>query len=148
MFKNNSDVVYSIFVAFLAACVFTVLFQVFFMNLFVKVLSVRKHYLGPVLLVMCVVGSFTFNNRMFDVWCFLGFGLLGYILELVKVPLLPIILGLILGPMAENHLRTALDLSSGSLLPFITRPIPAVFLVATVFFLLYPYWKKRRAAKA
>ena len=91
-------------------------------------LNVPKEYLGSVLLAMCVVGSFALNNRMFDVYCFMGFGILGYFLELVKIPNLPVILGLILGPMAENHLRSGLDISDGSLLPLVTRPIPLIFL--------------------
>ena len=80
--------------------------------------------MGAVLLVMCVVSSFALNNPMFDVYCFMGFGILGCFLELVKIPNLPVILGLILGPMAENHLRSGLDISEGSLLPMVTRPFP------------------------
>lgn len=147
LFKTDNDLVYSIFAAFLIACAFVLVFQLLFMNLYVKVLSIPKEYLGPVILVMCVVGSFTLNNRMFDIWVFLGFGLLGYLLQLVKIPNLPVILGLILGPMAENHLRSGLDLSQGSLLPLITTPIPLLFLIGALFSLVYPVIKNKRLEK-
>lgn len=145
MFKTNSDIVYTIFVAFLIACMFVLFFQTFFMGLYVKVLNVPKEYLGSVLLAMCVVGSFALNNRMFDVYCFMGFGILGYFLELVKIPNLPVILGLILGPMAENHLRSGLDISDGSLLPLVTRPIPLIFLAMGLLPFFLPLVKSKMA---
>ncbi len=74
-------------------------------------------------LVFSVVGSYAINNSMFDVYVMLVFGLVGVFLEACKVPVVPMILGLILGPLVEQKLRAGLIASSGSLEPFLTRPI-------------------------
>lgn len=74
-------------------------------------------------IIFCIVGSYAIRNDVFDVWVMLGFGVAGFFLDRWKVPLPPLILGLILGPMLEESLRTGLIKSGGSWLPFITRPI-------------------------
>jgi len=143
MFKNNPDVMYAIFISFLSASVIVCLLQMLFMKFYVRVLSVKKQYLIPVLLVLCIVGCYSANSRMFDVWTFFGFGILGYLFEMLAIPILPMILGYILGPMAEWHLRSGLDLSGGRLWPLFTRPIPAFFIAATIFTLLLPLIRKQ-----
>jgi TctA family transporter len=73
--------------------------------------------------VFSVVGSYAIRNDMFDVWVMIAFGLIGYFLERARIPLPPLILGLILGPMLEENLRTGLIKSGGSWTPFFVRPI-------------------------
>ena len=65
---------------------------------------------------------------MFDVWLMMGFGVLGYLLEKINFPLVSIILGLVLGPIAESELRRALSMSQGDFSIFIERPISATLL--------------------
>ena len=147
LFRDNGDVVYSIFIAYFIAFGFLFVFVHFFLRLIVKAIVVPRQFMIPVLLVLCTVGSYSLNNRMFDVYCFLGFGLFGYILKQMKFPLLPVILGLILGHMAEQQLRLSLTLSSGSLLPFVTRPISLILLLTSVLSLLLPYVMEHRHKK-
>ena len=92
----------------------------------------KKSILLPIVLIMCLVGAYAVNNRMFDVWCVLVFGILGYVLKRLKIPFAPLIMGFILGPMVELYLRRASMLNEGDLTPFFTRPIPAVFLGVAV----------------
>jgi putative tricarboxylic transport membrane protein len=80
-------------------------------------------------LTFCILGIFSINNRMFDVWVMLVFGAIGFFLERCRVPLGPFIIGLVLAPMAESPLREGLMDSDGSLLPLVTRPISCTFLV-------------------
>jgi putative tricarboxylic transport membrane protein len=102
---------------------------------------------------LCVVGAYGLNNRVFDVWTVLFFGILGYIMEKFKYPLPPVILGFILGPIAETNLRRGLMSSSGSFLPFITHPISGVFLAIAVLSMVltvrnnFKKAKERKAAK-
>ncbi len=87
-----------------------------------------------------VVGSYALNNSMFDVWVMFVFALVGLFLESHKVPLAPMILGLILGPMVEENLRTGLIKTSGEFTPFFTRPISAcLFGLLLVAFLSVPF---------
>ncbi len=73
--------------------------------------------------VFSVVGSYAMRDNVFDVWTMLAFGVAGFFLEGRKIPLAPLILGLILGPMIEENLRAGLIKEGGSLTPFFTRPI-------------------------
>ncbi|WP_337997043.1 tripartite tricarboxylate transporter permease [Oleispirillum naphthae] len=153
LFRDNGDIVYSIFIAYFIAFGFLLVFLHFCLKPLIKAIVTPAQFMIPVLLVLCTVGSYSLNNRMFDVYCFLGFGLFGYLLRQMKFPLLPVILGLILGHMAEQQLRLSLTLGSGSLLPFVTRPISLVLLVVSVVSLILPYvmegrQKKRSAAAA
>ena len=101
-------------------------------RLFARVLSVPKHILLPVIMVLCCVGAYGLNNRIFDVWAVLVFGLLAFALQKGGFPTAPIILGFVLGPMIETNLLRGMMQSKGSFLPFLTRPISGVFLLIAV----------------
>ncbi|MGB9975777.1 tripartite tricarboxylate transporter permease [Thermovenabulum sp.] len=72
-------------------------------RLFIKVLSVPKNILTPLIFILCIVGSYAMNNSFFDVGVMLVSGVIGYIFMKLDFPASPIVLALILGPMAENH---------------------------------------------
>ena len=73
-----------------------------------------RHVLLPVIMGFCVVGSYALNNRLFDVWVMLAFGLAGFLLERCKVPLAPFVIGFVLAPIAEKKLGAGLQASNGS----------------------------------
>ena len=81
---------------------------------------------------MCVIGAYANNNRSFDVILVFVFGLLTYLLKKVRFNTTPFIIAYILGSLAETNLVRALSQSSGSWGPFVTRPISAFFLAASV----------------
>ncbi len=90
---------------------------------FAWILKLPRHIVLVGVLVFSIVGAFALRNNLFDVYVMFGFGILGFFLESWRVPLAPLILGLILGPLVEEKLRAGLIASSGSLEPFFTRPI-------------------------
>lgn len=132
LFKERPDVVYGIFAAVLVANIMFLVFQYFGIRFFIKVLKVPKHILLPIVFILCCVGAFAVNNRMFDVWTLIGFGIIGFVLDKFKIQMAPLVIGFILGPMAETNLRRALMLSQGSVSPFFTKPISLLFIIATV----------------
>jgi len=144
LFRDNGNIVYAVFIAYFVAFAFLLVFVHIFLKLIIKAIVIPRQFMIPVLLVLCTVGSYALNNRMFDVYSFLGFGLLGYVMRQLKFPLLPVILGLILGHMAEQQLRLSLTLGSGSLVPFVTRPISVVLLLISAASLSLPYVMERR----
>ncbi|MDW5375761.1 tripartite tricarboxylate transporter permease [Halomonas sp. HP20-15] len=150
LFRDHGDIVWIVFIAFFVAFAFCTLLYHFFIPITIKAIAVPRQFVIPVLLILCTVGCYSLNNRMFDVYCFLGFGLLGYVLHIVKVPVLPVILGLILGPMAEEQLSLALAFGQGSFLPFLTRPISGFILLVALLSLVLPAvfgWRKRLTAQ-
>lgn len=138
LFRDNGEIVWTVFVSFFVAFAFCTAIYHFFIPLTVRAISVPRQYVIPVLLILCTVGSYSLNNRMFDVYCFLAFGLLGYLLHIARVPVLPVILGLILGPMAEEQLSLALAFGQGSVWPFFTRPISGAILLIAILSLALP----------
>ncbi|MDQ3397768.1 MAG: tripartite tricarboxylate transporter permease [Deinococcota bacterium] len=93
------------------------------------VLKTPAGILMPIIAVLCVIGAYAVSTRMFDVYLMLAFGLFGYFLKRNGYTPAPIVLGLILGTMADDSLRRALFLANGSLVPFFTRPISLVLLL-------------------
>jgi putative tricarboxylic transport membrane protein len=93
-------------------------------------------YTGVV--VFSVLGAYAPNSSLFDIWVMVAFGVLGYFLERWRVPLAPLILGMILGPMVEENLRVGLIKSDGSPLPFFTRPICAALVLGLAAMLVVP----------
>jgi TctA family transporter len=85
--------------------------------------------------IFSMIGSYAIRNSFFDIYVMLAFGLIGYLLEKVDVPLAPMILGIILGPMIEDNLRVGLTKTGGDMTLFFTRPISLVFiiLIALIF---------------
>ena len=100
--------------------------------------------LVPSILILMCVGVYVINGRPVDLWIMLISGIAGYFLEKVNVPLAPIILGMILGPMAEQSVRRALLISRGDATELLTRPISALLAIATALVILWPIYKAVR----
>lgn len=145
LFTTQCKLVYGIFAALIIANIMMIIAEYFGMRMFIKILTIPGNILMPIVMAFCVVGAFSSNNRIFDVFVALGFGLLGYAFKKFKIPEAPMILGFILGPMVETYLRRGLMKSQGSFLPFITEPISGVFLLIaalTLARILYKAAKK------
>ncbi|CAN7683541.1 tripartite tricarboxylate transporter permease [Neorhizobium sp. LjRoot104] len=107
-------------------------------GLWVKLLTFPYHLLFPAIVVITCIGVFSFNNSMFDVWMLLLFSVMGYLLVKLRCEPAPMLLGFILGPMMEEHLRRALLLSRGSPTVFLDRPISATMLVIALLLIVAP----------
>ena len=83
----------------------------------------------PIIIVLCVIGAFALNNRIFDCWSIIFFGLVGYAMSKLDIPLAPMIMSFVLGATIETNLRRALMYSNGDVSTFVTSPISCVFLV-------------------
>ena len=102
----------------------------------VKILMVPRPILMPIVFVLCVIGSFAISVRIFDIWVMLAFGLLGYPMRKYNYPAAPLVLGVILGDMADVNFRRALIRTAGDVTPFFTRPISLVLVAITLFTIL------------
>ncbi len=148
LFKENAVLVYTIFAgAFVANCCMALL-GLSCIRVFIKVLSVPKQILTPVIMVLCVIGSYAMANSVFDVWIMLVFGIIGYFLQKLEASASPIILGLILGPMAETHFKRALLMAEGSYATFFSSPICIGFTVLVLVSLCLPIMQMQRRKKA
>lgn len=151
LFKDHAPMVYTIFSGFFLANVIVLILGLIGIRYFTKIVSIPSYILTPIIIVLCVVGAFAINNSLFDVKVMFISGIIGYFMEKLEFPASPIVLALILGPMAERELRKTLIMTGGQASVFFTRPISAVLLVLAMFTLLMPiiksileYRKKKR----
>jgi putative tricarboxylic transport membrane protein len=116
-------------------------------GMWIKLLTVPYRYLYPAILVFMSIGVFSLSNNPFDVLIMAIFGLLGYICVKLECEPAPMILGFILGPLMEENLRRAMLLSRGDPMTFVTKPISAGFIIASVILLVVvalPALRKKR----
>lgn len=147
LFTQNGPLVYTIFLGLIVAN-FCMLFLGFLgIRVFTKITKIPKNILFPLIFVLCIVGSYAINNNIFDVYVMFASGIIGYLLEKVEIPTSPIVLALILGPMAESNLRRSLVMAEGNYLTFFTRPFSALFLILAIITLVTPMIKNIKSKK-
>ncbi|MGD1832613.1 MAG: tripartite tricarboxylate transporter permease [Sphaerochaetaceae bacterium] len=144
IFQQSGYVVYAIYFAMIISSILMLFFEMFGINFFVRILNIPKHYLFPAVFVLCAIGAFGLNNRLFDILILIGFGLIGYFLKKTEYPLPPLLLGFVLGPIFELNFRRALSYSNGSLAPFFMRPISLMFILFTFISIAYVVLKNKK----
>jgi len=138
LFRTNTELVGTMFVSFFFSNIIMFIMALVLVGVFIRMLRTPIHYLFPVILVMCVLGTFAVNNRVFDIWVLFGCGLLGYLVTQSGFPLPPIILGYILGPIIEMNFRTAIVSSRGDITEILHQPISVGLLIVALFFMVLP----------
>jgi len=98
----------------------------------VKLLQIPAAIFLPVVSVLCVLGSYALGLNIFNLYLMVPIGIAAYILTEMKYPIAPLVIGVILGPMADENLRRALMVSEGSFLPFFERPVSLILIAVIV----------------
>jgi putative tricarboxylic transport membrane protein len=148
LFEDQPQIVGGIFLVYLASNMALLVLGILMTPLFVYVLRIRKSRLIPVILVLCVVGTFALQSSIFDLWAMLGFGLIGIVLRIANYPLAPIVIGTILGPLLENNLRRSLLLSDEGYWIFVDRPVSLALIVINAGLISWVAWSTFQKYKA
>jgi putative tricarboxylic transport membrane protein len=138
LFAERPDFVASVYVALFLALLLTIVIGVFLIRYFVRLMRTPSHILLIVIALLCVIGSFAIRNNVVDVYVMIAFGVTGYVMSRLEIPVAPVAFGLILGPILEENLRRSLIISDGSWLVFVERPIALTMLALSVVALCYP----------
>jgi putative tricarboxylic transport membrane protein len=109
----------------------------------------------PIVLILCVIGSYALGMKVFNLYLMVPVGILAYFMQSMGYPIAPLVIGVILGPMADENLRRALMVSQGNFLPFFTRPVALIlfllivwmFVSQTPFYKHFMAWLKDRMFK-
>ena len=144
LIRENPEIVYGVFSAYLIATIAMFLVMTLGTRLFPVVLRIKKSVLLPLVLVAGIVGCFNLQYSFSDVWVALLFGLFGFVLVKHEFSLMPIVISVVLGNMLEMNLRLALLTSRSGFLPFLTRPVALLFLIASVFSVVFTLSKRGR----
>lgn len=150
LFSSNPGIIGAIMLIFLMCNLVMYLMELGLMRVFIRLIDLPRYLLFPFIVFCCILGVYALNNRIFDIWVLLVFGLLGYLFTLCKVPLSPIIMGYLMGKTFEVNFRRAMISAQGDFGDLFNRPIAALFLAASILFVLIPVGLRilRRAKKS
>ena len=126
VFEQQPELIYAVYLSFIIANVLMVPFGYLAIKASGTMLKVPRNILMPAILMFCIVGSFAINNSLFDVGLMLAMGILGYFFEANGIPVAPIVLGMVLGPIVEQNFMVSMIKSDWDLTQFFTRPASAI----------------------
>ncbi len=147
---ENAVIAYGIFIAFFIAHPMMICLQAVCLRGFLLITRVPMYLLAAVILAYCTIGVFALENSTDDLWTLLVFGVLGYAMRVLGFPLAPMILGVVLGNLAELNLSRAFASASDInhfITSFVTRPWSAFFLLLAGFSFGFPWFQKERGKK-
>ena len=147
LFKESGNILYAIMFGLIIVNIFMYLIGNALIPFYANITKLPYELLASIVLSMCIAGAFSTNNRVYDVMIILVFGILAYFLRRMDFQLVPILLGIVLGPLAEVNFRRALVLSDGSMDIFIKRPISLAFILIAVISISVFMFKELRSAK-
>lgn len=147
LFTQNAHIAYSLLIGMFVANILMLIIGSIAAKKIARVASVPTNILAPIIMTLCVVGSYAIRNNMFDVALMLAFGFLGYLMKKKGYSLACFVLGIILGPMVESELRRALILTNGSPLGLLGSPLSAFLFVLIILSLTGPWLKEHIFSK-
>ncbi|MCL2001111.1 MAG: tripartite tricarboxylate transporter permease [Planctomycetes bacterium] len=150
LFNEQAPVTYAFFAGMVTANIAMLILGFVCIRLFIKVLNVPTALMVPLIFALCVIGSYSISNSMFDVAVMMIFGGFGFFIRKLGFSSAPVVLGIILGPMAESNFRRLLQVNQGSFLPMFRSPIVLVLMSISIISVLSPlimsYYEKKSAA--
>ncbi len=138
LFASNPQLVWTLIASLLIANVMLVILNLPLIGLWVKLLTIPRHWLYAGILLFATLGTIGANPSPVELAMLLIFGVMGYLMRLFGYPIAPVVVGLILGPMAEAQLRRALSIAQGDVTTLVQSPIAAGLLFVAALALIVP----------
>ena len=146
LFSSNSTLVWALIASLYLGNLMLLVLNLPLVGLWAKLLLIPRPLLYGGILVLSMLGVYSLNNSVFDLWLLLGIGLVGFAMRQFEYPVAPLVVGLILGPMAEEQFRRAYAIAQGDVSVFFTHPISALLLAIAAACVIGPYLLRRRKA--
>ena len=144
LFESSPDLVWGLIASLYIGNVLLLVLNLPMAGVWVKLLHIPKPWLYAGILVFATMGAYTLNNNVVDLMILWIIGILGFGMRVLDVPVAPCVVGLILGPLAEQQFRRALSISQGDLSVFFTHPISLLLLAIAVLLVITPIVLRRR----
>ena len=145
--NDHPDIFWGVIASMVVGNVMLLVLNLPLVGVFVQILRVRSGVLASVAIVITLVGSYSVNNRVFDMWVVLGFGVLGYAMQWVRLDPGPLVLAFVLGALLERSFRQSMLLSQGDMMVFLTGPVSLTILVVTIVLVGSSAWRSLRPKK-
>ncbi len=143
LFVNSADLVWGLIASMYIGNIMLLVLNLPLIGMWVKLLKIPKPQLYAGILIFATLGVYGMRQSAFDIFLLYGIGLLGFLMRRFDFPTAPVIIGMILGPLAEAQLRRALSISQGDWMVFLTKPLSATLLGITALMVVGPWvWKK------
>ncbi len=150
LFSTSSALVWALIASLYIGNVMLLVLNLPLVGLWVKLLKIPKPYLYAGILIFATVGVYGMRQSAFDLFLLYAIGVLGVLMRRFDFPTAPVIVGMILGPLAEAQLRNAMSIGEGSAMVFVQRPVSLLLIVVVVAVLVLPrlarYWSGRKPA--
>jgi putative tricarboxylic transport membrane protein len=144
LFTKQPEQVATIFAGMILANLLMIALGVLAAMSFASLMKVPAPILNTLIVVFCFVGAFALRNDMADVWLTMLFGVAGFVMRRWDLPIPPLVMGVILGPMAEQYFLTSMVAHGNDLTVFVTRPVSAAVLLASAAMVGWAAWRTRR----
>ena len=148
LFRENGVIMYTIMMGVLLANIFMFIEGKYLSGVLSKITRIPDEVMAPLLMIVCAAGVMSINNSSFDLLTFIVAGTVAYLLQKLNVPVVPAVLGFVLGSMMDSNLRKALIMTQGSFLKILQRPISGTILLLTVVILILTMAKEFRQGKS
>jgi putative tricarboxylic transport membrane protein len=138
LFTKEPERVHAIIAGMILANVLMILLGFLAAMWFAQLMRVPAAVLNTFIVVFCFIGAFALRNDMADVWLTMLFGILGFVMRRYDLPIPPLVMGIILGPLAEQYFLTSMVSHQNDLTVFLTRPVSAVILLVSALMVAWP----------
>jgi len=142
LIQDHPDIFWGLVASMYIGNVMLLIFNLPLVPLFAQILRLPAHILYSGILGISIVGVYSVDHRLFDVWLVTAFGLLGYLMRRLEYPAAPLLLGLVLGDLMENAVRQSLMMSNGDVSILFSRPLAATMLLFTAAILIGPLFRQ------
>ena len=146
LMKQNPQIFWGVIASMYVGNVMLLVLNLPLIGIWVQILNIPYKILFPLILLFCLIGVYSVNNTVFDIYIMLLFGIMGYLMKKFDYEGAPLVLAFVLGPMMENNLRKSLIMSQGDFTIFFTRPLAAISLIIAFILLISPMipWLRKK----
>jgi putative tricarboxylic transport membrane protein len=144
VFITSANMVYTVFASLFIGIVLMCVVGYIAIKPLVKILDFPEAVVSVYIMLLCFVGALSIRNSISDLWLMVAFGVVGYFFDRIKFPIAPLVLGTILGPLAETSFYTTMISFQNDWTIFFRRPISGVIMALTIIALIVPMFKSFR----
>jgi putative tricarboxylic transport membrane protein len=144
VFETSREIVYAVFASIFVGVIGMCLIGYFATRYLVRVLELPEVIVSAYVIMCCILGAFAARNNITDVWLVVVFGVVGYLCERLRFPIAPLVLGVILGPLAETNFMTTMISFGNDWTVFFTRPISGSVMAIAILTIVYPVFRQYR----